>query len=112
MQNIIFEHLKEDITLIRKEKTNHGHKYGFFEDTRKQRETFSLHFSSLQSIFHPGYLQPKTLVDSHCTDKAIGNKNGRIISNLYGSVYTADHERSWKLVRAESRRIASGANSP
>ena len=24
IQNIIFEHLKEDITLIRKEKTNHG----------------------------------------------------------------------------------------
>ena len=50
MQNIIFEHLNEDITLIRKEKTNHGHKYRFFEDTRKQRETFSLNFSSLQSV--------------------------------------------------------------
>ena len=46
MFNIIFEHRKENITLIRKEKTNQGHQYRFFEDAGKQREKFSLHFSS------------------------------------------------------------------
>ena len=30
MQNILFEYLKEDKTLIRKEKSNHGHKDRFF----------------------------------------------------------------------------------
>ena len=37
---------KEDITLIRKEKTNHGHLYRFFKDAWKRVEKFSLNFSS------------------------------------------------------------------
>ena len=39
MRNIIFKHLKEEITLIYKEPTNHGHWYRFFEDAQKQLET-------------------------------------------------------------------------
>ena len=46
MFNIIFEHFKENIALIRKEKTNHGHQYRFFEDAEKRLEKFSLNFSS------------------------------------------------------------------
>ena len=51
MKNIIFEHLKEDITFLRRE-TNYGYKYiYFFEQAWKQLEKFS----------HP---QSKTLVNS------------------------------------------------
>ena len=34
--------LKEEITLIHKETTNHGHWYRFFEEAHKQLETFSV----------------------------------------------------------------------
>ena len=47
------EHLKEDITLICKENTNHGHKYLLFEDARKQLEKFSLNFSSCSPFLFP-----------------------------------------------------------
>ena len=48
IENIIFEHLKEGITLIRKEKTNHATPVNldFFEDAWKQLKKFSLNFSS------------------------------------------------------------------
>ena len=41
-----FEHLKENVILIHKEKTNHDHSYQLFEDARKQLEKFSLNFAS------------------------------------------------------------------
>ena len=63
MQNVISEHQKEDITLIRIEKINQGHKYRILDDVRKQLEKFSLNFSSCIH-FHPGHLQPKTLINS------------------------------------------------
>ena len=46
MHNITFEHQKEEITLIRKEKTNLAILYmDFFEDAQKQLEKFGLNFS-------------------------------------------------------------------
>lgn len=35
-QYYLCEHLKGDITLIRKDKAKHVHLYRFFEDTRRQ----------------------------------------------------------------------------
>ena len=46
MKKIIFEHLKEAITIIYGEKSNHGNKYHFLEDARKQLEKLGLNFSS------------------------------------------------------------------
>ena len=53
---------KEDITIIYWQKTNHGH-MDVFEDARKQLEKPSLNFLVVIR-FHPGHLQPKTLVNS------------------------------------------------
>ena len=46
MKNIVFEHLKEDITLICGGESNYGYQYQFLEDARKQLEKLSVNFSS------------------------------------------------------------------
>ena len=63
MSGVFCELQKEDITIIPKKKTNHGHNYGFFDDTRKQLESFSLNFR-VAINFYPCPLQRKTLANS------------------------------------------------
>ena len=62
VQNTIFEHLKEDITLIRKEKTNHIY-IGFLKTRGNNLKSLASIFQ-LAIRFHPGHLQPKTLAYS------------------------------------------------
>ena len=76
MHNVVFEHLKEDITLIRKEKTNHGYKYRLSDHVQKQLEKFSLKFSS----FNPFPSWPSAAKDTcqqfQYANIAIVNKMG------------------------------------
>ena len=75
-ENIIFEHLKEDITSICGEKSNYDYEYQFLEDARKQLEKFSLNFSSCNPFPSKPSAVKNACCQFQCSNIAIVNKIG------------------------------------
>ena len=63
IQNIIFEHLKEDITLIRKEKQTTAININFLKMRLNNLKSLASIFQVVIR-FYPGHLHPKTPANS------------------------------------------------
>ncbi len=76
MEIIIFEHLKEDITVICCEESNHGKKYRFLKTRRNHLKKLSLNFSSRNPFPSEPSAAKDACLQFQCTSIAIVNENG------------------------------------
>ena len=84
----------------------------FFNFVKPRRDNKEKRLKCTENIAFLNCNHPlRPVYTEHDHERKRGVRTELRISNLYESVYTkGDHERGWKLVRAESRRINSGAN--
>ena len=84
VHNIIFEHLRENITSVREEKTSTAINIDFFEDARKHATLKSLaHIFQVAFHFYPDHPQPKRIVNS--SKKTIANKTLPLLFSFLAS---------------------------